>query len=59
MFVWSPRGALRRSCRRCQAFALAEEYYPAFTGGWSRLPDGQLGFPGNPAAGVGGCGPAR
>eukprot|EP00976_Prorocentrum_cordatum_P092267 1188858-Prorocentrum_minimum.AAC.2 len=28
----------------------AEENYPALTGGWSGRPDGQLGFPGNPAA---------
>eukprot|EP00959_Pyramimonas_sp_CCMP1952_P065473 1366878-Pyramimonas_sp.AAC.1 len=27
-----------------------EENYPALTGGWSGCPDGQLGFPGNPAA---------
>eukprot|EP00976_Prorocentrum_cordatum_P065718 1178025-Prorocentrum_minimum.AAC.2 len=27
-----------------------EESYPALTGGWSGRPDGQLGFPGNPAA---------
>eukprot|EP00959_Pyramimonas_sp_CCMP1952_P143077 2995578-Pyramimonas_sp.AAC.1 len=28
--------------------AAREENYPALTGGWSGLPDGQLGFPGNP-----------
>eukprot|EP00959_Pyramimonas_sp_CCMP1952_P379419 7947441-Pyramimonas_sp.AAC.1 len=27
---------------------LVEEKYPALTGGWSGLPDGQLGFLGNP-----------
>eukprot|EP00959_Pyramimonas_sp_CCMP1952_P299344 6260875-Pyramimonas_sp.AAC.1 len=29
---------------------IIEENYPALTGGWSGCPNGQLGFPGNPAA---------
>ena len=47
VFACLPGG---RGCVGKERMGEEEENYPALTGGWSGCPDGQLGFPGNPAA---------
>ena len=48
--VWAPPLIAQIAKALGDQVVQKKENYPALTGGWSGCPDGQLGFPGNPAA---------